>query len=325
MKNGFYLWSPDIDSVVSRPALDKLSLAVSRLLNSETESLRNELATANALAKESFEHWAQSVLVNIDDLKEENRAHELAGKDYYEHMMKDENAIADYQEQAANLIQSGIDADNALELANEQLADLRFDFHNKRQELTDLQAELNSEQVEMSAMQVDNTKLWKENEHLRQQLGEPVIDDIGFGEFLKQSLVDDVTNMQHELDTQALHEYHKTRKESDLYFIDYEDGAWYIIKQGETIAEDYSHSVQDAISKCAKLVEYQDIVERPVIPSDSYNQVEVNDTPVDDLIQCNVCGVKSECDVIWADNGDIITACETCVQSGKTLTLNHDD
>lgn len=125
MKNGFYLWSPDIDSVVSRPALDKLSLAVSRLLNSETESLRNELATANALAKESFEHWAQSVLVNIDDLKEENRAHELAGKDYYEHMMKDENAIADYQEQAAELIKSNVAYADALELVNEQLVELQ--------------------------------------------------------------------------------------------------------------------------------------------------------------------------------------------------------
>lgn len=270
-------WLVKKDELHPVPILFDTKIEAKRLkaeLDKETESLRNELAAA-------------------------------------------QQTIADYQEQSETLIQSGVAADNALELVNNELVTVQAEldawqngglreYKAKRTEIAQLKADLESANAELASMNVDNTKLWKENELLRQQLSEPIIDDINkldgnhiatiplsfttwhiekddsdcenedvsFGDFLKQSLADDVTNMQHELDMQALHEYHKARKESDLYFIDYEDGTWYIVKKGETIADDYSHSVQDAITKCKTLVEYQDIVEHPVIHSDSYRQAD---------------------------------------------------
>lgn len=82
--------------------------------------------------------------------------------------------------------------------------------------------------------------------------------------FLEPIAEREADKMQAQINLEMLHKYHLSRQPTDRYRLDFEDGMWYIIESGETVAEDYREQVGAAIAECKRLNdEYSDITFTP--------------------------------------------------------------
>lgn len=123
-----------------------------------------------------------------------------------------------------------------------------------------------------------------------------------FEQYLERVAERHAMEIQHQLDMNALHEYHVNRKTSHEYALDCEDNTWYIVKRNGTLANDYADNIHDAIEICNRMNTVKGVVEKPIVHSDSYKSVNTHEKIIssDDsvFIQCNVCGKTSMCDVV---------------------------
>ncbi len=104
----------------------------------------------------------------------------------------------------------------------------------------------------------------------------------------------------------------------------------HIMKRTDLI-EDIHTMAREAITYEETIAELREHIGAEPTTADSLNiepmftveKVIVSDDPT--LIQCNVCGKERMCDVVWGDNGDILTACQPCQDGIEPIVVNYDD